>query len=119
VTRHVSANSRSLTDTCRTLSIWLISLGLGWEKFVWPVSLLQVAGFGLLVYGTLLFNNLVTPLPFLKIHGDASADAESSSESDEAIEHQALLANEEELEETATLPADFGQSGFDVLPKRR
>jgi len=49
VTRHVSANSRSLTDTCRTLSIWLISLGLGWEKFVWPVSLLQVAGFGLLV----------------------------------------------------------------------
>lgn len=49
VTRHVSANSRSLTDTCRTLSIWLISLGLGWEKFVFPVSLLQVAGFGLLV----------------------------------------------------------------------
>ena len=50
VTRHVSANSRSLTDTCRTLSIWLVSLGLGWEKFVWPVSILQVLGFGLLVY---------------------------------------------------------------------
>jgi hypothetical protein len=116
VTRHVSANSRSLTDTCRTLSIWLISLGLGWEKFVWPVSLLQVAGFGLLVYGTLLFNNLVTPLPFLKIHGDAPAGTETSSESDEGAEQQALLANEGELEETATLP---GQSGFDVVPKRR
>jgi hypothetical protein len=52
VTRHVSANSRSLTDTCRTLTIWLVSLWLGWEKFVWPVSLIQVAGFALLVYVT-------------------------------------------------------------------
>lgn len=49
VTRHVSATARSLTDTCRTLSIWVISLGLGWERLVWPISLLQVAGFGLLV----------------------------------------------------------------------
>ena len=49
VTRHVSATARSLTDTCRTLSIWIISLGLGWEKLVWPISLLQVAGFSLLV----------------------------------------------------------------------
>ena len=68
VTRHVSASSRSLTvrlcflfpvhlhsnsfyqDTCRTLSIWLVSLGLGWEKFAFPISLVQVVGFGLLVY---------------------------------------------------------------------
>lgn len=49
VTRHVSATARSLTDTCRTLSIWIISLGLGWEKLVWPISVLQVAGFALLV----------------------------------------------------------------------
>lgn len=52
VTRHVSATARSLTDTCRTLSIWIISVGLGWEKLVWPISVLQVIGFGLLVYGT-------------------------------------------------------------------
>ena len=50
VTRHVSATARSLTDTCRTLSIWIISLGLGWEKLLWPVSMLQVIGFTLLVY---------------------------------------------------------------------
>lgn len=49
VTRHVSATARSLTDTCRTLSIWIISLGLGWERLVWPISVLQVLGFGLLV----------------------------------------------------------------------
>lgn len=45
----VSATARSLTDTCRTLSIWLISLTLGWEKLVWPISVLQVLGFSLLV----------------------------------------------------------------------
>ena len=49
VTRHVSATARSLTDTCRTLSIWIISLGLGWEKLLFPISLLQVTGFILLV----------------------------------------------------------------------
>ncbi|KAE8144408.1 hypothetical protein BDV25DRAFT_134697 [Aspergillus avenaceus] len=57
VTRSVSATSRSTIDTCRTLFIWLVSLALGWESFKW----LQVAGFGLLVYGTFLFNDIVRP----------------------------------------------------------
>jgi hypothetical protein len=52
VTKYVSATARSLTDTCRTLAIWIVSLMLGWEMLMWPISLLQVAGFGLLVYGT-------------------------------------------------------------------
>jgi len=52
VTKYVSATARSLTDTCRTLAIWVVSLTLGWEILMWPISLLQVAGFGLLVYGT-------------------------------------------------------------------
>jgi hypothetical protein len=55
VTRTVSATSRSTIDTCRTLFIWIVSLGLGWETFKW----LQVVGFALLVYGTFLFNDLV------------------------------------------------------------
>ncbi|KAL4952971.1 hypothetical protein BDW69DRAFT_195225 [Aspergillus filifer] len=57
VTRTVSATSRSTIDTCRTLFIWLVSLGLGWENFKW----LQVAGFALLVYGTFLFNDIIRP----------------------------------------------------------
>jgi len=57
VTRTVSATSRSTIDTCRTLFIWVVSLGLGWETFKW----LQVAGFALLVYGTFLFNDLIRP----------------------------------------------------------
>jgi len=55
VTRTVSATSRSTIDTCRTLFIWIVSLGLGWESFKW----LQVVGFILLVYGTFLFNGIV------------------------------------------------------------
>jgi drug/metabolite transporter (DMT)-like permease len=107
VTRHVSATARSLTDTCRTLSIWIISLGLGWEKLLFPISLLQVLGFSLLVYGTFLFNNLVKPPHCLPGPYD-----------DTPVVH---LQDEEErevlLDETATLPVDLGQSGFDVLPE--
>lgn len=49
VTRHISATMRSIIDTCRTITIWIVSLGLGWEMLVWPWSLLQVIGFSLLV----------------------------------------------------------------------
>ncbi|KAL8293058.1 hypothetical protein RQP46_000752 [Phenoliferia psychrophenolica] len=54
VTKSVSATARSTIDTCRTLIIWIVSLYLGWEKFKW----LQVVGFGLLVYGTFVFNGI-------------------------------------------------------------
>jgi drug/metabolite transporter (DMT)-like permease len=57
VTRSISATSRSIIDTCRTLFIWIVSLGLGWESFKW----LQVVGFALLVYGTFMFNDLIRP----------------------------------------------------------
>lgn len=50
VTSRVSATTRSTIDTCRTLGIWIVSLGLGWEHLVWPYSLLQIAGFAMLVY---------------------------------------------------------------------
>ncbi|KAM7189262.1 hypothetical protein V8F33_010146 [Rhypophila sp. PSN 637] len=64
VTRSVSATSRSTIDTCRTLFIWIVSLGLGWETFKW----LQVVGFVLLVYFTFLFNGIVQPpFEFLKV----------------------------------------------------
>ncbi|KAI0165797.1 hypothetical protein GGR57DRAFT_136450 [Xylariaceae sp. FL1272] len=63
VTRSVSATSRSTIDTCRTLFIWIVSLGLGWETFKW----LQVVGFALLVYFTFVFNGLVQiPFAFLR-----------------------------------------------------
>lgn len=34
VTRHVSATARSLTDTCRTLVIWVVSLSLSPSVYI-------------------------------------------------------------------------------------
>ncbi|KAI5863190.1 hypothetical protein GGS23DRAFT_57285 [Durotheca rogersii] len=81
VTRNVSATSRSTIDTCRTLFIWIASLGLGWETFKW----LQVVGFALLVYFTFLFNGVVSP-PFKFLR---PADDEPVEEllPEEPIEH--------------------------------
>jgi hypothetical protein len=129
VTRHVSATARSLTDTCRTLSIWIVSLGLGWEKLLFPISLLQVLGFSLLVYvtsstfyqllfspdspfryGTFVFNNLMSPPPCIP---GPTADAFTETDTEEA---ESLLSSPN-LEETAVLPANLGQSGFDVVPE--
>lgn len=110
VTRHVSATARSLTDTCRTLVIWIISLGLGWEKLLFPISLLQVLGFSLLVYGTFLFNNIV-PVPSCLPQPTPLTEHDGDDE-----EAQGLLSGSQ-IDETATLPADLGQSGYDVLPQ--
>ncbi|KAF5324631.1 hypothetical protein D9611_004216 [Ephemerocybe angulata] len=116
VTRSVSATARSLADTCRTLAIWVISLGLGWEVFVVPTSFLQVVGFGLLVYGTFVFNNLIRPPPFVPPRPlDTSAAVPAGRDEEES---EGLLARSTaSLDETAALPADLGQSGFDVVPE--
>ncbi|KAJ3763757.1 hypothetical protein EV360DRAFT_32870 [Lentinula raphanica] len=111
VTRHVSATARSLVDTCRTLVIWLVSLGLGWEKLLWPISLLQVLGFALLVYVKFLFflfNNLVAVPPCLPKPATTPASVDPE-------EREGLLSSS--LDETAVLPADLGQGGFDAVPE--
>lgn len=57
--RYISATARTTIDTSRTLFIWLISLYLGWETFIW----LEVVGFLVLIYGTFLFNGLIPACP--------------------------------------------------------
>jgi hypothetical protein len=54
VTRNVSATARSTIDTCRTIGIWVVSLTLGWEVFRPMSGGLQILGFVLLCYGTLV-----------------------------------------------------------------
>ncbi|KAJ2743082.1 hypothetical protein GGI20_004020 [Coemansia sp. BCRC 34301] len=56
VTRYLSATSRATIDTCRTLFIWMSSIALGWEAFSW----IQVIGFVVLVYGTFIYNRVIT-----------------------------------------------------------
>ena len=59
-----------------------------------------------------MFNNLVAPPPFVPRPSSAQAPLLGAEEQEE--EARALL--EEHLDETAVLPADLGQSGYDVVP---
>ncbi|EGG05896.1 uncharacterized protein MELLADRAFT_48630 [Melampsora larici-populina 98AG31] len=62
VTKHISATVRSVIDTCRSIGIWMVSIGLGWEVF----NGLQLLGFLILILGTFLFNEIwVYPIWFL------------------------------------------------------
>ncbi|RVD80606.1 uncharacterized protein DFL_008500 [Arthrobotrys flagrans] len=83
VTRSVSATSRSTIDTCRTLFIWIVSLGLGWERFI-P---LQLLGFGLLVYGTFLFNEIINPPMKACLPNRPGNEAREELLPEEPIEH--------------------------------
>ncbi|EXJ81498.1 hypothetical protein A1O3_07791 [Capronia epimyces CBS 606.96] len=83
VTRTISATSRSIIDTCRTLFIWIVSLGLGWESFKW----LQVVGFALLVYGTFMFNDLVKPPIKALLPRSEEAEGRGILLPEEPIEH--------------------------------
>lgn len=58
VTKEISATTRMVLDSLRTLVIWAVSLALGWE----PFHGLQVLGFLVLLLGTGLYNGLHRPL---------------------------------------------------------
>ncbi|CEP22532.1 unnamed protein product [Cyberlindnera jadinii] len=61
LTSKMSATARSTIDTCRTALVWVVSLVLGWESFVFA----QLLGFVLLGFGTLVFNGAIAIDPYL------------------------------------------------------
>ncbi|NWS78970.1 S35F6 protein, partial [Crotophaga sulcirostris] len=58
VTKEISATTRMVLDSLRTLVIWAVSLALGWETF----HGLEILGFGVLLVGAALYNGLHRPL---------------------------------------------------------
>lgn len=54
-TKLASAAQRSTVDSSRTVLIWIGSVALGFEDFQWA----SIPGFILLVFGTLLYNEIV------------------------------------------------------------
>merc|ERR1719327_115469 len=56
VTQKASAVSRSTIDVSRTILIWAVELGMGWNSF----NMLQLAGFFILAIGTMIYNRLIT-----------------------------------------------------------
>ncbi|KAK3105041.1 hypothetical protein FSP39_015884 [Pinctada imbricata] len=55
VTKELSATTRMVLDSIRTLVIWAVSLALIWQDF----HVLQLFGFFLLIIGMFLYNNVV------------------------------------------------------------
>jgi len=54
VTKQLSATHRTTIDATRVFLVWIFSLMIGWEHFVW----LQLVGFVVLLFGTALFNEI-------------------------------------------------------------
>merc|ERR1719161_2105645 len=55
VTQKASATARSTVDCSRTILIWIVELTLRWNTF----STLQLLGFVMLAFGTLIYNGIV------------------------------------------------------------
>ncbi|PSN39424.1 hypothetical protein C0J52_12348 [Blattella germanica] len=81
VTKEISATTRMVLDSVRTLFIYSVSLALGWQKFFW----LQIIGFVLLVAGMALYNDLFTML-IQRIRGRTDEDSENR---ERILSHQA------------------------------
>lgn len=55
VTKEISATTRMVLDSVRTVVIWMVSLALSWQKFHY----LQIFGFAGLLFGMCLYNNIL------------------------------------------------------------
>ena len=55
VTKEMSATTRMVLDSVRTLVIWGVSLAVGWQEFQY----LQLLGFASLVTGMCIYNDIV------------------------------------------------------------
>lgn len=64
VTKELSATTRMVLDSVRTLVIWVVSLALKWQSFQY----LQPIGFAILLIGMMLYNDMFI-LPFCRRRG--------------------------------------------------
>ncbi|KAI1897717.1 hypothetical protein AGOR_G00086150 [Albula goreensis] len=76
VTKEISATTRMVLDSLRTVVIWAVSLALGWEQF----HGLQVLGFIILLVGAALYNGLHHPLLARMFPSRYGQNQENSSE---------------------------------------
>lgn len=64
VTKELTATTRMVLDSVRTLVIWAVSMAIGWQNFFF----LQLIGFCILITGMMLYNDIVI-LPAIKFIG--------------------------------------------------
>ncbi|KAI5754679.1 hypothetical protein M8J77_010627 [Diaphorina citri] len=83
VTKEMSATTRMVLDTVRTLVIWLVSLALRWQKF----HSLQIFGFTMLIFGLCVYNNLMPSASWV-LHRTWIRRPNQSNQEEEDIIHQ-------------------------------
>jgi drug/metabolite transporter (DMT)-like permease len=88
VTKEMSATTRMVLDSLRTIVIWVVSLSLKWQKFQ-PLHLL---GFAFLISGMLIYNNILF-LPMIKRIRQARNGAFSENETDPLLRNQQATIN--------------------------
>ena len=62
MTKELSATTRMVLDSVRTLVIWAVSMLIGWQQFYF----LQLIGFCILLIGMMLYNDIVI-LPLIRL----------------------------------------------------
>ena len=55
VTKEMSATTRKVLESMRTLIIWMVSIAIGWQSFY----ALQLLGFVILITGMCIYNDIV------------------------------------------------------------
>jgi len=79
VTRTISATTRMVLDSVRTLVIWVFSLMIGWQKFQY----MQAVGFPFLVLGMFIYNGSLK-VPGLQYDEDKKQQQLAAGEGDTA-----------------------------------
>ena len=54
VTKEMSATTRKVLESMRTLIIWMVSIAVGWQSFY----MLQLLGFVILITGMCIYNDI-------------------------------------------------------------
>ena len=103
VTSTMSATTRMVLDSVRTVFIWVFSLGIGWQKF----EPLQPVGYLILFFGTCIYYDIIIMpgIRFLlrklcyKKFGDSSDDwRERSEEKKTLLDHHAINDGDDSIE---------------------
>ncbi len=93
VTKEMSATTRMVLDSMRTVVIWAVSLGVGWQSFGLNSFFMQLGGFVLLILGMCFYNNMLIR-PLLRKCGCLRSEREGREMRD-PDEFRPLLRNEE------------------------
>lgn len=91
VTKEISATSRMVLDSVRTVVIWAFSLLVKWQEF----NILQFFGFFVLLFGMCLYNNIIVLQTYRKI-----ADLLSSRQNYDNVVNEPNIVDSQPADDT-------------------